>query len=49
MRQLKVLTKIREKDVASNENCTLRKMGLKFKPKFQNFKQKSILEQAKVA
>ena len=31
MRQLKMLTKNRENDVASNENCTLRKSDLKFK------------------
>ena len=28
--QLKLITKTREKNVATNENCILRKMGLKF-------------------
>ena len=36
MRQLKILTKNREKIVANNENCILRKTGLKFKnPSFK--------------
>ena len=43
------MTKTREKNIATNENCILRKMGLKFqKPKLQYFMQNSILEQAKV-
>ena len=46
--QLKQITKRREKNVASNENCILRKMGLKFKNPSFNPMQNRILEQAKV-
>ena len=36
MRQLKMLTKNREKIVANDENCIVRKTGLKFKnPSFK--------------
>ena len=49
MRQFKMLTRNIEKNVATNEKCIL-KNGLKIsKPKLQNFKQSSILEQGKVA
>ena len=48
--QLKVITKTREKNVATNENCILRKIKLKFQnPSFKILMQNSILEQAKVA
>ena len=48
MRQLKMVTKIREKDVASNENCTLRKTGLKFKnPSFKTLSKKAFWNKQK--
>ena len=46
--KLKQITKIREKKVETNENCILRKMGLKFQNPCFNPMQNSILEQAKV-
>ena len=46
--KLKQITKIREKKVETNENCILRKMGLKFQNPSFNPMQNSILEQAKV-
>ena len=48
--QLKQTIKTREKYVATNENCILRKMDLKFQdPSFNILCKNSILEQAKLA
>ena len=50
MRQLKMLTKNREKKCGKQWKLHSKKKRLKIKkPKLQNFKQNSILEQAKVA
>ena len=45
--QLKQITKSREKNVATNKNCILRKMGLKFQNPSINPMQNIILEQTK--
>ena len=42
------ITKCREKDVSTNENCILKKKSLKFQNPSFNPMQNSILEQAKV-
>ena len=46
--QLKQISKSREKNIATNENCILRRMGLKFQNLTFNPMQNSPLEQAKV-
>ena len=48
--QLKQITTTRGKNVATHENCTLRKMSLKFQNvSFKFFLQNNLPEQAKVA
>ena len=48
--QLKQIIKTKERNVATNENCILKKIGLKLQnPSFKHFMQNTILEQAKVA
>ena len=46
--QLKQISKSREKNIATNENCILRRMGLKFQNLTFNPMQNSTLEQVKV-
>ena len=46
---LKQINKTRGKNVATNENCILRKIREKSKPLFQTFLQNTLPEQAEVA